>query len=404
MRIHRATINLTTSLFVAGLFGANPTTSRADLLVTFSNSWEIWRLDGTSGARKPDFFSVRGLFWEYAHKGAFGPDGDFYLPGGALLQDEVLRFSGNSGLEIGRMTMGTGINVYATAFDAEQHLLVLGIAYDVGSGLPWKGYQVWVYSSFGGDLLRVVSFPNLDPNSPYDFTDMVSLPDGGIVVSDEYHGLRWSPPGGDAFAPLVQTGPSVVTNATGLALGPDGNLYVSSYATDEIYRFDAHSYTNSPSATPSFPLIDVFVPSGYGGLKGPRWLAFGPDGNLYVESDYFNGPTRVGKVLRYHNHTGAFIDVFADLDLSLSAGQFPDVSGIQFTPPAPVIQPKMTLSGLVLEWPQSWTNYVAERNTDPTDTNGWTALTGAPFLVGTNLSVTNPTSADREFFRLRRTN
>lgn len=77
--------------------------------------------------------------------------------------------------------------------------------------------------------------------------------------------------------------------------GAIDSLFVSSLDNDRILRFNA--------ATGSF--IDVFVPTGSGGLNGPLGLTVGPDDNLYVSS--------VGsdRVLRYDGETGDFIDVFA---------------------------------------------------------------------------------------------
>ncbi|REK17445.1 MAG: hypothetical protein DWQ37_06550 [Planctomycetota bacterium] len=78
--------------------------------------------------------------------------------------------------------------------------------------------------------------------------------------------------------------------------GPDGNLYVNSQGTDQVLRYNG--------ATGAF--IDVFASGG--GLDRPIDLTFGPDGNLYVGNP---GVIPSGNVLRYDGDTGAFIDVFA---------------------------------------------------------------------------------------------
>ncbi len=51
--------------------------------------------------------------------------------------------------------------------------------------------------------------------------------------------------------------------------------------------------------------LGAFVPKGSGGLRGPYSIAFGPDGNLYVNSFSTN------QVLRYDARSGAFLGVFA---------------------------------------------------------------------------------------------
>ncbi|MBD2043118.1 hypothetical protein [Microcoleus sp. FACHB-672] len=60
----------------------------------------------------------------------------------------------------------------------------------------------------------------------------------------------------------------------GLAFGEDRDLYVSSFLTDRILRYN--------STTGQF--IDVFATGNAqaGGLNGPNGLLFAPDGNLYV--------------------------------------------------------------------------------------------------------------------------
>jgi DNA-binding beta-propeller fold protein YncE len=76
--------------------------------------------------------------------------------------------------------------------------------------------------------------------------------------------------------------------------GPDSNLYVNSTVTDAILRYDGRTGT----------FLDVFVPSGSGGLEAPSGLVFGPDGHLYVTGFNFS------EILRYDGRTGAFLDAF----------------------------------------------------------------------------------------------
>jgi streptogramin lyase len=80
----------------------------------------------------------------------------------------------------------------------------------------------------------------------------------------------------------------ILNYSYGLAFGPDGNLYVSSYFTSSILRYNG--------TTGAY--LDVFVPSGSGGLSGPISLIFGSDGHLYVCSD------RSNTIMRYNGVTG----------------------------------------------------------------------------------------------------
>ena len=87
---------------------------------------------------------------------------------------------------------------------------------------------------------------------------------------------------------------TAVTNPVGLVFGPDGHLYVASYTNSSIEKFDGA--TGAP--------LGSFVTSGSGGITGSMGLTFGPDGNLYVASYDDNA------VYRYNGTTGAFIDIF----------------------------------------------------------------------------------------------
>ena len=78
-----------------------------------------------------------------------------------------------------------------------------------------------------------------------------------------------------------------------LAFGPDGNLYVASRFTDQVLEYDGKTGA----------YLAVVVPSGDFGLHAPWALTFGPDGNLYVAGNLSNN------VLRYNMKTHA-IDEF----------------------------------------------------------------------------------------------
>ena len=81
---------------------------------------------------------------------------------------------------------------------------------------------------------------------------------------------------------------------SGLDFGPDGNLYVSSFYWDTILEYDG--------VTGQF--VGTFVPGGAGGLNQPSLIEFRPDGLLYVLASYNGG------VFRFDATTGAFHDVF----------------------------------------------------------------------------------------------
>jgi sugar lactone lactonase YvrE len=90
-----------------------------------------------------------------------------------------------------------------------------------------------------------------------------------------------------------------------LTFGPDGNLYVSVGGSSDLNLF-APNYPQN-SAILRFSLsgeyLGMFATSDL--LRRPYGNAFGPDGNLYVAS------FRTNQILRFNGTNGAFIDVFA---------------------------------------------------------------------------------------------
>ena len=117
----------------------------------------------------------------------------------------------------------------------------------------------------------------------------------------------------------------------GLAFGPDGNFYVSSFLSDQILLYNGK--------TGQF--IDVFASGNQqaGGLNGPNGLLFAPDGNLYVTTQ--GSVARDGKadysasfpsqVLRYNPQTGQS-SIFASPDPSPRSQGFTSLLGMAIGP------------------------------------------------------------------------
>ena len=91
---------------------------------------------------------------------------------------------------------------------------------------------------------------------------------------------------------FITAGSGGLDAPVGIALGPDGNVYVACNG-GAVRRYDG--------TTGAY--ISTFVTQGSGGLSGPDGLAFSPDGNLYVAS------LNTDQVLRYDGTTGAFMDL-----------------------------------------------------------------------------------------------
>jgi hypothetical protein len=119
-------------------------------------------------------------------------------------------------------------------------------------------------------------------------------PDGNLYVNsfNTNSVLRYDGSTG-AFLGVFASDDALVQNNI-CVFGPDGNLYVNNSDANSILRFNG--------ATGAF--IDTFVPPNSGGMNFPSAMLFGPDNNLYVSS------LNTRSVLRYDGTTGAFIDAF----------------------------------------------------------------------------------------------
>ena len=122
-------------------------------------------------------------------------------------------------------------------------------------------------------------------------------PDGDLYVSsrDTDAVFQYDGQTGAYVRQLVLPVLGGLSRPYGLAFGPDGNLYVANDGLDAVLRFDG-----ATGASRGY----LVVSAGSGGLTAPRGLAFKPDGNLLVAS------SGTGEILEYDRWTGEFVRVF----------------------------------------------------------------------------------------------
>jgi Ca2+-binding RTX toxin-like protein len=201
----------------------------------------------------------------------------------------------------------------------------------------------------------------ITPDSGIQGADSLALGDDGNLYLS---GVLSHPLTGNVIDQFAANDPDTLGAVPGITFGPDGNLYVSNFATfrgpdpatgeqiidrsgnvsDNIQVFDGETgdLINTfefPNIGPSIPIGLDFGPDGYlyvasreydavyrynvetgellepegflnsadGGLDGPADILFGPDGNIYVSS------LDSDQILRY-NAQGDFIDVYAQFD------------------------------------------------------------------------------------------
>ncbi len=150
---------------------------------------------------------------------------------------------------------------------------------------------LWFAMMLAGTLWLLIG---MEPRAIAQTTVLFVSSQNAVLRYDALTGVPLPAPG-QTGATFVVNGSGGLSIATGVTVGPDGNLYVSSRDSNQVLQYDG--------TTGAF--LSQFVTAGSGGLVKPYDLTFGPDGNLYVVYGDSSGG-----VNRYDGTTGAFIDNF----------------------------------------------------------------------------------------------
>jgi sugar lactone lactonase YvrE len=212
---------------------------------------------------------------------------------------------------ISKLSPGGGY-VWAGRQGGPTYDLGWGIAVHGCSAIPTQVNIIGVFSS-AGDFDPTVGTANLTSAGTTDmFTAQLTFPTFAVAqhlyVSSQGRVLSypaWGPPLSSP-AIFVAAGSGGPSQPTGLTFGPDCNLYVSNFSSNQVMRYDGATGAPLPSTGNSGA---IYVSSQSGGLVTPHGLAFGKDGRLYGSSV---GTT--SGVLRYDGVTGVYDINFTGLN------------------------------------------------------------------------------------------
>lgn len=278
---------------IAGTVASMPEDVR--LLVTGWSSNNAVAYDAGTGSGIGTFVTVGS-----PHSIRKGPDGNYYVT--SVATNQVLRFNPAGGFAFAVFVnpAGTPLNTPTDAvFGPDGNLYVA--SFGNGLVLRFDGQSGAFMDTFatgpGGGRTEMLEWGS-------DGHLYVTTGQGHSVI--RFHGVTGlplpGPLGAAGSAEFVPAGSGSLNDPHSLIFGPDGHLYVSSMDNPRVVKFDG--------ATGA--LLDVLAIDDpgtgvdeSGGLSSPHGMSFGPNGDLFVCSFGSNN------ILRFDKVTGDFIEVFA---------------------------------------------------------------------------------------------
>jgi hypothetical protein len=246
---------------------------------------------------------------------SWGGDGKLYVVdlGATSFQGQVLRFNANGSFNSVFVAAGTGANPgdltfqfpSDATFDDQGHLITANLGPAYPPNLQGSINQYGAGGAFLSTLVSSGQFPSTGPGtSGISPSQIVYLPDPVLVAASffdsalyEYNEITGAQVGNPLVAPYTS---ALLSGPAGLTTGPDGNLYISSQFNDAILKYD---YATSSLST--FIPASVLTPIANDPVTGigapafaPAGLRFGPDGRLYVSLNGGQSST-TGAVVRF---------------------------------------------------------------------------------------------------------
>jgi len=329
-----------------------PSPDGSYLLVTNLEKHNVLRYDAVTGAFVDEFVTRGSGELNFPWAAVFGPeDGELYVSSGHRhskgegATKAVLRYDGDTGaFQDEFVGQGQMFLVHAVTFGPDGNIYV-GEKKVLTPGNPHqRGGRIMRFDGQTGEFMD--EFVPVDSGGLKHPAAHVFGPDGAggldLYVSDEGPSriLRYDGETGAFIEEFVTGGAGGLSLPNGVIFGPDGDLYVASFGSGSVMRFQGPS-SSTPGAP--FPVSGNrgadFVAAGAGGLLSPTGILFGPDGNgdgnqdLYVTNVHpTNVQGKLGNVKRYDGVTGAFIDTF----VTARSGGLDDPSLMTFTETDPV--------------------------------------------------------------------
>ena len=261
-------------------FGPN-----GDLFLTDMSTSTVDEYNGRTGAFVRTFVPYGGGGLNSPADLTFGPNGDLFVSD----HFKVLEYNGTTGAFVRTFVPYGGGGLLSPAdlkFGPNGDLFVS------------DHFKVQEYDGVTGAFVKTFV-----PPGSGGLGNMVFGPNGDLFVSDSSAGtiLEYNGKTGAFVSIFVTKGSGGLINPSGLAFGPHGELFVGS---------NGNTFPSADAAVLEYDgttgaFVKTFVPFLGGGLIHPAGMALGPNGDLFVAD------ALLGAVLEYDGTTGTFVTAFA---------------------------------------------------------------------------------------------